>query len=107
MTSKKRSVADRVVSLGEMARRAREYLASGAHADWHGFQPLFRDKRKDGEPLPPHKDWVRKKFLPSVERALARAERRLEKLENDERVAVRVAPPEAVGRSSRRRQNPG
>jgi hypothetical protein len=59
--------------------RAREYLQSGKH-DWKGFRPLFVPKLKNGNELPPHKDWVKNVFLPSKERALSRAEKILERL---------------------------
>lgn len=60
--------------------KAREYLETGAHADWHGFRPVFYGKTKEGKALPPHKDWVRNVFLPSKEKALHLAEKKLDRL---------------------------
>ena len=83
MNSKKKAVLARIKYLEDAITKAREYLESGAHAHWHGFRPLFVDKVRDGEELPPHKDWVKNVFLPRQERALIKAERVLEKLSND------------------------
>ena len=80
MNAKTKAVADRIESLEQAIRRAREYLESGKHADWHGFRPLFDRKLKDGKERPPHKDWVKNVFLPRMEKALSRAERILERL---------------------------
>jgi len=82
MNSKRKAVLDRIESLQEAIRRAREHLESGKHAYWHGFRPLFGRKAD----LPPHQDWVRNVFLRGAERALARAERVLERLGEQERV---------------------
>ena len=68
-------------SLEDEIRRAREYLESGEHEHWHGFRPLYVSKRRDGNDLPPHKDWVRSTFLPRCQKALSRAERALERIE--------------------------
>ena len=65
----------------EAIAKAREYLQTGAHADWRGFRPLFTAKKKDGKELPPHPDWVKNWFLPRHERALRIAEKRLERIE--------------------------
>jgi hypothetical protein len=83
MTSnpKKKAVLDRIKSLEDDITKAREYLETGAHAHWHGFRPLFKDKARDGELLPPHKDWVKNVFLASRERALRRAAKLLDRLE--------------------------
>ena len=78
---KQKAVLDRIKSLEDGIAKAREYLETGAHADWHGFQPLFKGKVRDGELLPPHKDWVKNVFLPSLERALRTAEKLLDRLE--------------------------
>jgi hypothetical protein len=89
MNAKRKAVQDRIESLEQAIRRAREYLESGKHADWRGFRPLFARKLKDGKELPPHRDWVKNVFLPRVEKALTRAEKILEKLGENERVRVR------------------
>ena len=60
--------------------RAMEYLESGKHANWSGFRPLFVCKLRDGHELPPHKDWVKRVFLPRMEKALSRAEKILERI---------------------------
>jgi hypothetical protein len=80
MNSKQKAVLDRIKHLEEAIAKGQAYLESGEHADWHGFRPLFEDKQKDGEPLPPHPDWVKNVFLPGTERALRQAERALERL---------------------------
>lgn len=77
---KKKAILDRIKRLEEAIARGREYLETGKHADWQGFRPLFTRKIKDGQALPPHRDWVQNVFLPSRERALNRAEKTLEKL---------------------------
>jgi hypothetical protein len=41
---------------------------------------LFDKKVKDGEIVPPHKDWVKNVFLPRKERALRHSEKALEKI---------------------------
>ena len=61
--------------------RAHEYLETGKHAHWHGFRALFSTKVRDGEELPPHKDWVKNVFIPNTESALKQAERVLGDLE--------------------------
>lgn len=47
MNTKQKSVLDRIRHLEEAIAKAREYVASGAHADWHGFRPLFTGKQKE------------------------------------------------------------
>jgi hypothetical protein len=79
--SKTRAIFDRIKRIEEAIVKAHEYLATGAHADWHGFRPFFSRKVKYGKTLPPHKDWVRNVFLPSKEKALSNAEKTLEKLD--------------------------
>ena len=81
MNPKKKAVLDRIKSIEQAIVRAREYLQSGKHADWSGFQPVFVHKLKDGKELPPHKDWVRNFFLPSMEKALKKAEKIVERLD--------------------------
>jgi len=78
--AKRKAVLDRIAALEDAIVRGREYLENGTHADWHGFRALFVQKRRDGEELPPHKDWVKGVFLPRVEKALTQSERALERL---------------------------
>jgi hypothetical protein len=78
---KVKKVLDRIASLELSLARAREYLDTGAHADWTRFRPLFVDKCNAERALPPHKDWVQSTFIPRRERALRQAERALERLE--------------------------
>ena len=78
---KKKAVLARIASFEEAIVRAREYLESGEHAHWHRFRSLFVSKERDGKELPPHKDWVKNVFLPRMEKALARSERALERLD--------------------------
>ncbi len=84
MNAKRRAVLERIESLQQAIGRAKEYLESGKHANWSGFRPLFVHKSKDGKELPPHKDWVSNVFLPGKEKALRRAEKTAEQLENAE-----------------------
>jgi hypothetical protein len=81
MKPKVEAIIDRITYLEEAITRGREYLESGAHADWKGFRPLFDRKMRDGRALPPHKDWVKNVFLPRREQALRQAERLLERFE--------------------------
>jgi len=80
MNSKEKAILDRIKHLEDAISKAREYLETGAHADWSGFRPWFVEKVRDGKVLPPHKDWVKNVFLPRCEKALARAEKTLERL---------------------------
>lgn len=73
-TAKRKAVLERIESLEKAIAKAREYLASGEHANWSGFRPMFVTKFRDGLELPPHKDWVRHVFLPRTEKALRHAE---------------------------------
>src|SRR5262249_36770342 len=79
---KRKAVLERIKHLEQAIVRAKEYLESGKHAHWHIFRPWFVDKVRDGEILPPHRDWVKNVFLPRSERSLARAQRVLERLES-------------------------
>lgn len=74
--AKKKAILVRIDSLEQFIRKAKEYLASGKHADWAGFRPIFVNKG-----LPPHKDWVKNVFLARTEKALRRAEKILERVE--------------------------
>lgn len=80
MNSKKKAILDRIKHLEDSITKGREYLESGRHANWHGFQPWFVDKIRDGKILPPHKDWIRNVFLPRTESALKKAQETLDKL---------------------------
>jgi hypothetical protein len=80
MDAKQNAVQERIESLEQALRMAGEYLETGAHAEWHRFQPLFYPKVRDGKVLPPHKDWVQNVFRPRTERALVRAEKLLQRL---------------------------
>ncbi len=82
MNAKQKSVLDRIRHLEEAITKAREYLATGADADWRGFRSLFVTKMRAGKALPPHKDWVQNVFLPRRERALRSAEKLLENLKH-------------------------
>jgi hypothetical protein len=65
--SKKKALLDRIQSIEDAIAKGREYLESGAHADWIGFRPLFTAKKRDGKALPPHRDWIKNVFLPRTE----------------------------------------
>jgi len=78
--SKKKTILDRIKNHEDAIVKGNEYLETGKHANWHVFRPLFADKVKDGKSLPPHKDWIKKVFLPRHEKALRKAEEKLEKL---------------------------
>jgi hypothetical protein len=80
MNSNQRAVLDRIKHLEDALAKGREYLETGAHAEWHGFRPLFTRKVRAGVKLPPHPDWVRNVFLPRCERALRQAEKVMERL---------------------------
>jgi hypothetical protein len=80
MTAKTTAVARRIESLEQDIRKAKEYLDSGLHADWHGFRAWFGRKRN----LPPHRDWVQNVFLRRREKALAEAEKLLQRLADRE-----------------------
>jgi hypothetical protein len=81
VNAKKKAVLDRIKHLEEAILKGREYLASGKHASWRGFRPLFSAKVRGGTELPPHRDWVKSVFLPRMERALKSGEKALQKLE--------------------------
>jgi hypothetical protein len=79
-SAKKKAVLERTLSIEEALVRARQYLESGEHADWHGFRALFVPKRRNGKEVPPHKDWVKNVFIPRMEKALHQSEMALERL---------------------------
>ena len=66
MNPETKAILDRIKNLEEAIAKGRDYLESGAHADWNGFRPLFVAKMRDGKALPPHKDWVKNVFLPDT-----------------------------------------
>jgi len=80
MNSKKKAILDRIKHIEDAIIKGKEYLKNGNHADWHGFRPLFVDKVRDGNILPPHKDWIRNVFLPRNESELKKAQEQLDKL---------------------------
>jgi hypothetical protein len=77
---KTKAILERIKILEDALSKGREYLESGAHANWRGFRAMFDAKMKDGRALPPHTDWIKNVFLPRREKALSRAERLLERL---------------------------
>ncbi|MFM9903922.1 MAG: hypothetical protein ACKVQJ_05045 [Pyrinomonadaceae bacterium] len=83
--SRKKAVLERIKRCEEAVSRAKEYLESNEHAHWEKFKPFLVKKFRDGKELPPHKDWVKNVFLPNYERSLGRAEKLLERLNNDAR----------------------
>jgi hypothetical protein len=100
-SAKSKKVLERIESIQAALVRAREYLESGQHADWNRFRPLFAPKLRDGEPAPPHPDWVRSVFIPRHERDLRSAEKALERLE------TAPAPRGAANRRHRRSPSTG
>lgn len=99
MNKKTKAVTERIERIQEAIGKGREYLDNGSHADWQGFRPLFTAKIKDGNPMPPHRDWVKNVFLPQEERALRNAEKALRALEckEGERENQRRQKSEATG----------
>jgi hypothetical protein len=98
MNAKTKAVRERIKSLEEAIRKAKEYLESGKHAKWQGFRPLFGR----GEKLPPHKDWVKNVFLRRRQKALAQAEKLLQRLDDQERLHKRDNPAlQRTGRAER------
>jgi hypothetical protein len=79
---KRRMILDRIASFEAQILRSREYLESGAHAEWTGLQPLITLKRRNGKQLPPHRDWVENFFLPMTEKRLHTWQKRLERLDS-------------------------
>jgi hypothetical protein len=82
MNAKQQAVLNRIKRVEEELAKGREYLETGAHADWRGFRPLFTPKKRDGKALPPHPDWVSNVFIPRRERALRYLEKLLDRLES-------------------------
>jgi hypothetical protein len=78
--AKRKAVLERIESLEQAISKAREYLETGEHAHWHQFRPMFVRKVRDGEELPPHKDWVKNVFLTRMEKELRHAEKILERV---------------------------
>ena len=78
MDLKKKAILERIKTHEDALIKAQEYLKTGAHADWHGFRALFAPKLKDGREVPPHRDWVKNVFIPNCEKAIYKAERKLD-----------------------------
>ncbi len=97
MNSKEKAIRERIQHLEDALRRAHEYLETGEHAHWHGFRPLFVDKVKDGEVLPPHKDWVQSIFIPRREEMLRRTQKRLDSLVSKQRGRERSRKRQRIG----------
>jgi hypothetical protein len=74
--TKRAAILDRMERHNEALEKAYEYLASGAHAHWRGFRPLFCPN----ETRLPHLDWVANVFVPRRKGALAQCENALETL---------------------------
>ena len=49
MKPKEKVILDRIKKLEEAVTKGREYLESGANADWHGFRAWFAVKNRDGK----------------------------------------------------------
>ena len=81
VAGKRKSIEARIGQIEAAMMLANEYLESGEHADWHAFRPLFVAKFKDGEPCPPHNDWVKNVFLRGCRRQLTDANAALKRLE--------------------------
>jgi len=80
MNSKEKAVLNRIQHLEDVIFKGREFLETGKHANWHGFQPLFANKVRDGKVLPPHRDWIMNVFLPRHDTLLRKARKSLERL---------------------------
>ena len=81
LNMKKAPPVKRIQVIERTIANAKEYLATGNHAHWNGFRPLFVRKFKNGKELPPHKDWVKNVFLPRMEKELRREEKLAERLD--------------------------
>lgn len=79
--AKKESILDRIKHLEDAITKGREYLETGQHAHFARFRSLFVKKFREGEKLPPHKDWVKNVFIPGMEKMLAHAEKALERVD--------------------------
>lgn len=77
----KKAILERIKRLEDALTKAQEFLETGAHAEWHGFQAWFVPKMKDGRVMPPHRKWVKNVFIRDCEKALHKAERTLDKFE--------------------------
>jgi hypothetical protein len=51
---KKKAILDRIKHIEEAIAKGRGYLENGKNAHWHGFQPWFYAKVRDGKIMPPH-----------------------------------------------------
>ncbi len=79
-----KAVTDRIEQIKKNLLIGYEFLATGAHGNWHGFKPLYVEKTKDGIALPPHRDWVKNVFIAELERSLVKAEKKLETIEKQD-----------------------
>lgn len=84
MNAEMKAVIERIERIEEAITKGCEYLENGTHADWRGFRPLFTTKIRNGNVMPPHRDWVRNVFIPRKERALRYTEKVLRTLERKE-----------------------
>ena len=81
MDLKRKVILKRIQRHEDALTRAKEFLETGAHADWHGFRALFAQKFKDSRVAPPHRDWIKNVFIPNCEKAIHKAERKLDQFE--------------------------
>ena len=81
MDLNKKAIVERIQRHEEALAKAREYLKTGAHSEWHEFRALFAQKNKDGQAAPPHRDWIKNVFIPNCEKAIHKAERKLDQFE--------------------------
>ncbi|MCO7224726.1 hypothetical protein [Pleionea sp. CnH1-48] len=79
---KKKAIMDRIEEIESDILKANEYLEDGSHAHWHKFKPVLKEKERNGETLPPHRDWVKNVFLPEREQALKEAIKLVDRLES-------------------------
>jgi hypothetical protein len=90
LNTKQTAPVERIKLVEQAIAKAKEYLATGKHAHWVGFRPLFDSKFRNGKELPPHKDWVKNVFLPRMEKALRREEKLTERLDRKEQLSRRT-----------------
>ena len=75
--SKRPDIVESIEKHATAVEMAQQYLATGDHAHWHGFRPLFGGARDRA----PHPDWVAHVFLRRRSGSLAFYEKLLERLE--------------------------
>ncbi len=93
MSLKEKAIRDRIKYIEDSIIKAQEYLESGKHAHWQRFRPWFVNKVKDGEVLPPHRDWVKNVFLRRCEKSLFRNQKRLDKMTQKNSELASKLPP--------------